>query len=286
LVARGFDHKAGRLTSDGPFPIASQVPYFRATGSVEASVAGGTLVWLDHPDRSQLAWFDREGHELSSVGPVLSSFNNVRLSADGRWAVIPVIDRARGILDIWTVEIGTGAVRKVSTSEATLDMPVISPDGDRIVCTKAGGYPPLALTMLMLREGGVPDKLPAGLPEGYSQLPSDWSPDGRFIAMTCNPFARDRQQNADVYLIDLARSGELVPLLVSQRQENGAVFAPDGRSIAFLSDESGRREVYVQPFDPEARRVTGNRRQISRGGAALVRWPRPGHEVFYLGADY
>jgi DNA-binding winged helix-turn-helix (wHTH) protein/Tol biopolymer transport system component len=286
LVARGFDHKAGRLTSDGPFPITSQVPYFRTTGSVEASVAGGTLVWLDHPDRSQLVWVDREGRELSSVGPVLSSFNNVRLSADGRWAVIPVVDRARGILDIWTVEIGTGAVRKVSTSEATLDMPVISPDADRIVCAKAGGRPPLMLTMLILRDGVVPDKLPAGLPEGYSQLPTDWSPDGRFIAMTCSPFARDRQQNADAYLVDLARNGELVPLLVSPRVEGGAIFAPDGRSIAFLSDESGHREVYVQRFDPEARRLTGIRRQISRGGAAIVRWPKPGRELFYLGADY
>ena len=74
-------------------------------------------------------------------------------------------------------------------------------------------------------------------------------------------------------------------MLVSPRREDGAVFAPDGRSIAFLSDESGRREVYVQPFDPGARRLTGNRRQISRGGAALVRWPRPGREIFYLGAD-
>lgn len=286
LVARGFDHKAGRLTSGGPVPIASHVPYFRATGSVEASVAGGTLVWLDHPDRSQLAWYDREGRELSSVGPVLSSFNNVRLSADGRRAVLPVIDRARGVLDIWTVEIGAGAARKVSTSEATLDMPVISPDGDRIVCAKAGGRPPLMLTMLMLRDGVIPDKLPAGLPEGYSQLPTDWSPDGRFIAMTCNPFARGRQDHGGVYLVDLARRGELVPLLVSPRQENGAVFAPDGKSIAFLSGESGRREVYVQPFDPEARRVTGSRRQISRGGGALVRWPRPGRELFYLGADY
>ena len=62
----GFDHKAGRLTSEGPVPVASSVPYFRSTGGVEASVAGGTLVWLDHPDRSQLVWVDRQGRELSS----------------------------------------------------------------------------------------------------------------------------------------------------------------------------------------------------------------------------
>jgi hypothetical protein len=64
------------------------------------------------------------------------------------------------------------------------------------------------------------------------------------------------------------------------------VFAPDVRSVAFLSNESGRREAYVQPFDPQERKLTGVRRQISRGGASMVRWPKPGRELFYLGADY
>src|SRR5581483_9195569 len=81
---------------------------------------------------------------------------------------------------------------------------------------------------------------------------------------------------------------ELVPLLGNAPPERAtdAVFAPDGRAIAFLSQESGSREVYVQAFDPEGRRMTGMRRQISRGGALLVRWPKPGRELFYLGRDY
>ena len=66
------------------------------------------------------------------------------------------------------------------------------------------------------------------------------------------------------------------------------MFAPDGRSIAFIADDSGQQEVYVQPFDPETRRLTGTRHQISRGGigAAVVRWPKPGRELFYLGYDH
>jgi DNA-binding winged helix-turn-helix (wHTH) protein len=286
LVARGFDHKAGRLTSDGPVPVASQVPYFRSTGSVEASVAGGTLVWLDHPDRSQLVWVDRRGRELSSVGPVLSSFNLVRLSKDGRWAAMGVIDRTRGLLDAWTVEIATGAARRVAALDAAMDSPVFSPKADRIVCAKAAGRPPV-LAVLTFREGVVPEKLPAGLPEGSFQLPTDWSPDGRFIAETSTPINQPgRQQNAAVYLVDLARKNELVPLSIKTRHESGAVFAPDGRSIAFLANDSGHLEAYVQPFDPESRRLTGVRHQISRGGAQLVRWPKPGRELFYLGADY
>src|SRR5215831_9253826 len=286
LVARGFDPKAGRLTSDGPTPIVSHVPYLRSAGSVEASVAAGNLVWLDHPDRSQLVWVDRQGHELSSVGSVLSGFNQVRLSADGRWAVMPVFDQNHGTLDLWTMEISTGAVRRASTLPATADFPVFSPDARRIVYGKAYGHAPV-LAMLSLQEGVVPEGLPEGLPEGDIQLPTDWSPDGRFIAETSVPRTHSSsRQNPDVYLVDLARKSELVPLLVGPRWEGFAVFAPDGRSIAFLSDESGHHEAYVQAFDPEARRLTGTRHQISRGGAGILRWPKPGRELFYLGADY
>ena len=286
LVARGFDPKGGRLTPDAPFPVAPHVPYFRSAGSVEASVAGGTLVWLDHPDRAQLVWVDRQGRELSSVGGVLSRFNQVRLSADGRWAVMPVYNQSEGTLDLWTVEIATGAARRVSTLPGTTDSPVLSPDGARIIYGRAYGHPPL-LAMVTLQEGEVPQALPAGVPEGDIQLPSDWSADGRFILETSRPRANLRRRpNPDVYLVDLTRKSELVPLLTGPGGKGEAVFAPDGRLIAFISNDSGKGEVYVQGFDPEARRLTGARRQVSRGGAYIVRWPKPGGEIFYLGIDY
>jgi len=141
--------------------------------------------------------------------------------------------------------------------------------------------------MLTLEEGDVPQRLPAGVPDGDIQFPTDWSPDGRFILETSHPRQDlSRRSNPDVYLIDLARNSELVPLLTGRSGKGDAVFAPDGRSIAFISDDSGRREAYVQDFDPEAPRLTGTRRQISRGGAYIVRWPKPGRELFYLGIDY
>src|SRR5262249_43609072 len=110
---------------------------------------------------------------------------------------------------------------------------------------------------------------------------------GRFIIET----SRQRSnvgRRPDIYLVDLARKGELVPLFAGQGrfQAGGGTFSPDGRSIAFLADDSGHQEVYVQGFDPEARRLTGPRRQVSRGDAYEVRWPKPGKELFYLGRDY
>jgi Tol biopolymer transport system component len=198
---------------------------------------------------------------------------------------MPVMDRTRGALDLWTVEIATGSARRVSTLTATHDSPVFSPDASRIVYGKAYGHSPV-LAMLALEPGVAVQTLPAGVPAGNFQQPSDWSPDGRFVAETSTPIAHPgSQQNADIYLVDLSRNSELVPLLVGPRQEFGAVFSPDGRSIAFIADDSGRMEAYVQIFDPEKRELTGVRHQISHGGARLLRWPRPGEEIFYLGAD-
>jgi len=201
---------------------------------------------------------------------------------------MPVFDQNHGTPDLWTMEVSTGVARRLSTLPATAGFPVFSPDARRIVYGKDYGRSPV-LAMLSLQEGVVPQDLPEGVPEGDLQFPSDWSPDGRFIAETSIPRSHpSNRQNPDVYLVDLARKSELVPLLVGPRWEGFAVFAPDGRSIAFIAEDSGQGEVYVQPFDPEARRLTGTRHQISRGGigAAVVRWPKPGRELFYVGADH
>jgi hypothetical protein len=81
-------------------------------------------------------------------------------------------------------------------------------------------------------------------------------------------------------------AGRVMPLLKNGSSQWGAAFSPDGREIAFVSDESGRPEVYEQGFEAEpAPHVVGERRQVSRGGGWLVRWRPDGHELFYLGID-
>src|SRR5262249_16065623 len=156
--------------------------------------------------------------ELSSVGPVLGRFNKVRLSADGRWAVMPVFDQNHGTTDLWTMEIATGAARRVSTLPATADSPVFSPDATRIVYGKAYGHRRV-LAMMSVQEGVVPQ----GLQDGFTDFPTDWSPDGRFIAERSIP--RTKPSGVEnVYLVDLARKNELVPLLVDPWNKEGAVF--------------------------------------------------------------
>jgi Tol biopolymer transport system component len=118
-------------------------------------------------------------------------------------------------------------------------------------------------------------------PPGDLQIPTDWSRDGRFIAYDTSIGEEERE----IWLAD-AVDGKVVPLLHSEFAQWGAAFAPDSKSIAFISDESGRPEVYVQAFESvPSLRMVGERRQISRNGAWLVRWRPDGREIFFVSLD-
>lgn len=115
------------------------------------------------------------------------------------------------------------------------------------------------------------------------QLPTDWSRDGRFVLYQTTGGAGE--PGADIVAVDLA-NGRTVPLLHSEAQKIEAVLSPDGSTLAYISDETGRPELYVQEFaaDPEPH-VTGPKRQISHDGASVIRWRADGAELFYIGSD-
>jgi Tol biopolymer transport system component len=88
-----------------------------------------------------------------------------------------------------------------------------------------------------------------------------------------------------MWLADTAH-GSIAPVLHGESAQWGSVFSPDGRSMAFVSMESGRPEVYVQAFDPmPSPRLVGKKRQVSSEGAWIVRWRPDGRELFYVGVD-
>ena len=93
------------------------------------------------------------------------------------------------------------------------------------------------------------------------------------------------EEEQQVWLADTA-GGTVKPLLHGESAEWGSVFSPDGRSIAFVSAESGRPEIYVQAYDATpSPRLVGEKRQVSREGAWIVRWRPDGRELFYVGID-
>jgi dipeptidyl aminopeptidase/acylaminoacyl peptidase len=125
------------------------------------------------------------------------------------------------------------------------------------------------------------------MPAAEFQMPTDWSPDGRFVAFVNTGFPTSANETqGDVWLFDRQQRNRPLPLLNTQFHEANAIFSPDGAWLAFTSNESGQPELYVQAFQAgDAPRVTGERHLVSSGGALLARWRRDGRELFYLDFD-
>jgi Tol biopolymer transport system component/DNA-binding winged helix-turn-helix (wHTH) protein len=282
LLAQPFDLAARRVTGD-PTTIAAHVPAFGYSGAADFSVsARGVVAYQSHVSRSQFIWVDRMGKRLSDASPAGIDASYVRLSPDGRSLASAVFDVDRGVTDVWLYDSRTGTGRKAISGPGISHGPVWSPDSRRLVYLWDRSWPALALSSL----DGTPD--PEPLPNTGVMAPTDWSPDGRFILYNNSTLPAITQRfPSDVFAIDMARGRKVIPLLRTQYFEYGAVFSPDGKWLAFLSDESGKAEIYIQAIDrgEDSLRVTGDRFLISRQGAQYLRWRKDGRELYYLGLD-
>jgi Tol biopolymer transport system component len=282
LLAQPFDLAGRRVTGD-PKAIARHVTSFGYSGAADFSVsARGVLAYQPFESRSQFIWVDRTGKRLSTASPGGINASYLRLSPDGHWLATAVFDIERGVTDVWLYDTRTGTGRKAISGPGISHIPVWSPDSRRLVYLWDRSWPRLALSSL----DGTPD--PEPMPNTGFMAPTDWSPDGRFILYNNSALPAITQRfPSDVFAIDMARGRKVIPLLKTQFFENGAVFSPDGKWLAFLSDESGKAEIYVQAIDrsDDSLRVTGERFLISREGAQCLRWRKDARELYYLGLD-
>ncbi len=282
LLAQPFDLATRRVTAE-PRAIARRVPSFGPTGAADFSVSlRGVLAYQSYVSRSQFIWVDRMGKLLSTASPAEISASYVRLSPNGRWLAAAHFDIERGVPEIWLYDAVSGAGRKVVFGPGIRHLPVWSPDSRRLVhVVDDHAWPRLGLSSLE----GTPEKEP--LPDTGFMVPTDWSPDGRFILYNNSALpAITHDFPSDVFAIDMARNRKVIPLLNTPFYEYNAVFSPDGKWLAFLSTESGQAEIYMQALDRgnDSLRVTGERFLISRQGAQCLRWRKNGKELFYLGS--
>ena len=282
LLAQPFDLAGRRVTGD-PKAIARHVTSFGYSGAADFSVsARGVLAYQSFSGRSQFIWVDRTGKRLSAASPAGIDASYLRLSPDGHSLATAVFDVERGVTDVWLYDTRTGTGRRAISGPGISHLPVWSPDSRRLVYLWDRSWPRLALSSL----DGTPDPVP--MPNTGFMAPTDWSPDGRFILYNNSALPAITQRfPSDVFAIDMARGRKVIPLLKTQFFESGAVFSPDGKWLAFLSDESGKAEIYVQAIDrsDDSLRVTGERFLISRDGAQCLRWRKDARELYYLGLD-
>jgi serine/threonine-protein kinase len=259
------------------------VSSFGHTGAADFSVSrSGVLAYQSYVNRSQFIWVDRMGKRLSAASSAEINASYARLSPDGRWLAAVPFDIERGVTEIWLYDAVTAAGRKVIYGPGIRHIPVWSPDSRRLVYLLDQSWPKLALSSF----DGTPDKEP--MPDTGFMTPTDWSPDGRFILYNNSALPAVTQVfPSDVFAVDMARNRKVIPLLTTPFYENNAVFSPDGKWLAFLSNESGHSEMYLQALDysNDSLRVTGERFLVSREGAQCLRWRRDGKELYYLGSD-
>jgi serine/threonine-protein kinase len=210
----------------------------------------------------RLVWVDRQG----TVEPIPAPprrYDDPRISQDGQRIVVQTEGPDS---DVWIYDIARDTLRRV-TFEGNGDTPLWTPDGKRVTFAKRGG----GRTSLSWKasDGSGAEEL---LRESeYVEYPLSWSPDGRFLAF----HSEQPTTGFDIWILPMEEEREAQPFLQTRFQERHAVFSPDGDWLAYVSDESGQDEVYVQPFPGP-----GEKWLISNEGGTEPVWSASG-ELFF-----
>jgi len=276
LWAQPFDERHLRMTGEA-VRVADHVTIDPELGcGLFSASQTATLAYQQggSPQLSELAWVDRAGKTIATIAaPAL--YYSPRLSHDGRRVAVDRSDPVSGQCDIWIFDLARGVSDRITFDPANESSPDWSADDSRVfwvssVGAKGGGD----IHSKSVSGAGHEETVFAS--DGWA-MPLDCSRDGKFLVFAAEDSAAGTV--ADLRLLSL---GDLraSTWLATPFDERNARFSPDGRWIAYQSDESGRPEVYVQRF-PQG----GDRWRVSTVGGTSPLWRGDGHELFYLSQD-
>ena len=283
LLRQRFD--AGGLAVQGEAtPLTERVA--RDGGTIGAAgfsaSANGVLAFRSAgAATTQFTWFDRSGRVVNTVGPP-GSYRQPALSPDETRVAFARLDD-QGLNDLWLLDLSRSVMSRFTFNPGDETFPTWSPDGTRIfyASNQLGG--PVAVfeknasgtraEALVLKPGGA-----------VGPVPMQVSRDGKLLLY----FENVPRTAYDIFTLPLAGSGagpavegqKPVPIVQTMFTGMEPMLSPDGRWLAYVSDETGRQEVYVQPFPP-----SGGKWQISSGGADVPTWRGDGKEIFFVSAD-
>jgi Tol biopolymer transport system component len=276
LSAQPFDPATGRLSGD-PVRIAANVSLGgdRNLGYAAFSISEGNALVLGPSgwDTLELTWFDRTGKALGRLGSH-QAFRDAALSPDGRHAAAFLREPDESG-DLWLLDVDRDvASRFTFRHAATFLNPIWSPDGSRIVFGSQGADSVMQLFLRSADGNGGDEPL---VEAGVLAAPTDWSADGRFVAYEKR---NEKTGKRDLWLLPMTGDRKPVPYLETPFDKFQGQFSPDGRWMAYVSDESGRWEIYLQPIP-----ATGGKWLVSNAGGTQPRWRRDGKELFYLSSE-
>jgi serine/threonine protein kinase/Tol biopolymer transport system component len=279
LVAQRFDSDGLRLVGD-PVTIAEQVAVLPtyARGAFSVSDNGRVVFGSARDQIAQLMWLDRQGNRVGTLAPPSTIHHRLDLSPDGRTVAVEKIDPETDNPDIWLMDTTRGVTSRFTFDPGPERFPIWSRDGDRILFSSPrGGRPPTLY--VKLSSGARDEELLFG--SDVNLQPNDWHPDGRLVVYQ----RLDPKTQWDLWTVpadpsQADRDRAPMPYLRTPFNERQSRFSPNGKWLAYVSDESGRSEVYVRAFPDGATRY-----QVSTMGGVEPRWRRDGIELFYASFD-
>jgi Tol biopolymer transport system component len=279
LLGRPFDSE--RVSVGGePFTIAASIGRSsNGNGAFSVSPAGTIAYAAPMMQRGRLTWYSRTGNALGTVGPDGEyDVSDFRLSPDEARLAISIVDAKLATPDIWLTDLVRRGTARFTFGPALNASPVWSPDGTRIAFrTNRKGL--VEFYQKSAGGGGTDEALLLEEAERNVGLtstqiyPTDWSPDGKELVFSA-------YSPADLWILSLSEPRTPSRVLDAPGDQLHANFSPDGRFVAYSSNESGRFEVYVQTFPLSDRKWL-----ISTSGGYEPRWRRDGREIYFLSED-
>jgi eukaryotic-like serine/threonine-protein kinase len=280
LMAQPFDSK--RLVTTGEaVPVADSVQSIGnlRRGVFSASENGLLAYQSGSGETNTLAWFDRSGKQTGTLGDP-AALGRIQFSPDRKSLAITINDHSAQNRDVWLYDVSRGLRTRFTFDRGFESDAIWSPDGGSIVfnSSRKGS---LDLYRKSSDGAGAEELLYADHVDKY---PSSLSPDGKFLLYYA---AGDPKTGVDIWVLPVAAQGSQsalkpFPFVQTAFVEQSGQFSPDGRWVTFVSNESGRYEIYAAPFHGPGGAI-GGKRQISTGGGAQPRWRRDGKEIFYVG---
>ena len=266
LLAQPFDVEKLRLTGE-PFSVAEQVARHPDDNwSLFSASENGVLAYRGGASGNiQLAWYGRDGTRLGSIAEP-GKYGSVNIAPDETRLAVRRAD-AVGTGDIWTLELSSGILTRVTSHPAEDALPVWSPDGRELVFSSNRKGP---MDLYRKVVGGTEEELLLGS-NNEDKFASQWLADGSILFRAEGPYGRA------MYRLPLSGERKPIPLVKSTFSIGSPVVSSDGTRVAYYSNESGRDEVYVATFPTFV-----EKRQVSNGGGYQPLWRKDGKELFYL----
>ena len=271
LVSVPFDPGEGKVTGE-PTVVSNQLSYEPSVIYSAFAVGGNhTLVYNAGGGAvlSALTWYDRSGKELGRIGgPGVTA--NPSISPDGAYAVVDIADLKTSNVDIWIEDLGHNTASRFTFDPSEEATGVWSHDG-RVIAYRSNAA---GSSSVEVRKASGLEAARAVYATGPQDdiLPNSWTLDDKSLLCTYQPVAG----GSDLVLLDAA-SGKVTPFLSTQASETNGMVSPDGKWVAYASNESGAWEIYATTF-----RGAQGKWQVSPGGGTEPRWAGDGKEIFYV----